>query len=246
VSTPGLHNSSSSIVFNLERTGDVFDVLASTDTGFVKLLSLTGPNVSAPVVLDLVANVVEATIEPQILTFKNFYVLGGDGGALTDLTGGTLTDPIPLPSSTVGSISGDIGGAAPSSDYYSFYWRGGEFDASVGVADAAELDPQPTYTFELCQGTSCTDVVQETVADNGNGWESSLSASLAPGYYTVGIINGAPATDPSFSITFNTPISQVISTPEPSTWAMMLLGFAGLGWARWRRGSVVVRTSART
>ncbi len=25
--------------------------------------------------------------------------------------------------------------------------------------------------------------------------------------------------------------------PEPSTWALMLLGFAGLGWTGWRRGS---------
>jgi hypothetical protein len=24
------------------------------------------------------------------------------------------------------------------------------------------------------------------------------------------------------------------AVPEPSTWAMMLLGFAGLGWAGWR------------
>ncbi|MBV8794659.1 MAG: PEP-CTERM sorting domain-containing protein [Hyphomicrobiales bacterium] len=28
---------------------------------------------------------------------------------------------------------------------------------------------------------------------------------------------------------------------EPSTWAMMLLGFAGLGWAGWR-GHIAART----
>ena len=27
-----------------------------------------------------------------------------------------------------------------------------------------------------------------------------------------------------------------IAVPEPSTWAMMLLGFAGLGYAAWRGG----------
>jgi PEP-CTERM motif len=235
VNTSPILNSSSSVVFDLQRVGDVFNVSASTDHGFVNLVSLTGSNVSAPVVLDLVANVAEGTVEPQTLTFTNFYVLGGSGGAL-ELTGGTATDPIPLPSSTVGSISGDIGGASPSSDYYSFYWTGGEFEASVGVADAAELIPQPAYTFELCEGTSCADVLQTTTADSENAWQSSLSGNLAQGYYTVGIIDNSSTPDPSFSITFDTPISQLTSgVPEPSTWAMLLLGFAGLGYAGYRK-----------
>ena len=33
-------------------------------------------------------------------------------------------------------------------------------------------------------------------------------------------------------------LSQSSAIPEPSTWAMMLLGFAGLGWAGYRRASV--------
>jgi hypothetical protein len=36
-------------------------------------------------------------------------------------------------------------------------------------------------------------------------------------------------------LTFPTPVSFVLSSvPEPSTWAMMLLGFAGLGFAGYR------------
>ena len=31
--------------------------------------------------------------------------------------------------------------------------------------------------------------------------------------------------------------SSIYSVPEPSTWAMMLIGFAGLGYAGWRRRS---------
>jgi hypothetical protein len=34
----------------------------------------------------------------------------------------------------------------------------------------------------------------------------------------------------------STPLSSTLTIPEPSTWAMMLLGFMGLGYAGYRRG----------
>ena len=34
-----------------------------------------------------------------------------------------------------------------------------------------------------------------------------------------------------------TPIT--VSVPEPSTWALMVIGFAGLGWIGRRRASVI-------
>ena len=37
--------------------------------------------------------------------------------------------------------------------------------------------------------------------------------------------------DPSFAMFLTLPPSTVSTVPEPSTWAMMLLGFAGLGFA---------------
>ena len=51
---------------------------------------------------------------------------------------------------------------------------------------------------------------------------------LDPDWLRVGSdIVGAGAFNAAFSLTGNT-------VPEPSTWAMMLLGFAGLGFAGWR------------
>ena len=55
---------------------------------------------------------------------------------------------------------------------------------------------------------------------------------IAPDWLRVGtdIVGGTPA--PTFNAAFSLDGSVV---PEPSTWAMMLLGFAGLGFAGYRR-----------
>ena len=54
-------------------------------------------------------------------------------------------------------------------------------------------------------------------------------AALDPDWLRVGTdIVGAGAFNAAFSLSGS-------AVPEPSTWAMMLLGFAGLGFAGWRR-----------
>jgi hypothetical protein len=96
------------------------------------------------------------------------------------------------------------------------------------------LATAPTsFEFELCGGTSCvSDVLQEVVADSADGWQNALSGDLSAGYYTVGIIEDG-AGDPQYNFTFATPLTA--SVPETSTWAMMLLGFAGFGYVGYRR-----------
>jgi hypothetical protein len=140
-----------------------------------------------------------------------------------------------LPATPVNSVSADIGGNSPDSSFYSFYWGGGAFAISVNVSAASVLDSPPIYLFELCNGTTCGDVLQQTTVDADNEWPSGLSGDLAAGYYTVGIIDQTPSDDPNFVITFAEPLSPIASVPEPRTWAMMLIGFAGLGYAGYRR-----------
>jgi hypothetical protein len=233
VNTPSTPDPSSTATLEIERIGDIVDVYASTGAGFTKLLSLNGSNLSGPVQLNLQEDVQGGQPTSQTVTYTNFYVVNNPGAHLTDFTGGTADDPIPLPSSTVSSITGDIGGTGtPNSDFYSFYWKGGSFEASVGVTNAAELTPQPTFEFELCAGTSCS----VATADAADDWAASLMiADLSPGTYTLGIIDETPSPDPTFTIAFGTPISQTLGVvPEPSTWAMMLAGFAGLGFMSYR------------
>jgi hypothetical protein len=45
----------------------------------------------------------------------------------------------------------------------------------------------------------------------------------------------ADARAAGFTVSFQSDFEATV--PEPSTWAMLLLGFAGLGFAGWRRAS---------
>jgi hypothetical protein len=82
-------------------------------------------------------------------------------------------------------------------------------------------------------GLSCGTVLQTAFAKSADSWQSSLSGYLAPGYYTTGVILQGEV-DPEFSIDFTTPVVGG-AVPEASTWAMMILGFAGIGFMAYRR-----------
>ena len=55
---------------------------------------------------------------------------------------------------------------------------------------------------------------------------TGFTGALGPGQYSVWIEDDKPS---SYDFSFQ------IAVPEPSTWAMMLVGFAGLGFAGYRR-----------
>ena len=63
-------------------------------------------------------------------------------------------------------------------------------------------------------------------------------SNLAPDWLRIGTdIVGGGAFNAAFSLTGS-------AVPEPSTWAMMLLGFAGLGFAGYRRAKSIIASSS--
>jgi hypothetical protein len=57
---------------------------------------------------------------------------------------------------------------------------------------------------------------------------------LSPTRIVVDVTSDLPAVGSSLILDVSfTPVGPPV--PEPSTWALMLLGFAGLGFAGWRR-----------
>ena len=228
----------SDITLRLSRSGANLDLAASIGTGgFETLYSLTGTSVLGPTGFDLTGYGVPGLPTTSTTTYTDFEIETHAPSSVSGVSGGTPSSPVLLPTSTVGSVSGDIGGTGPTSDYFSFYWEGGNFAASVGVPNADVLEPPASYQFDLCAGLSCSTVFESVSADPSNNYENALSGDLTAGYYTVGIILEGVSPDPTYSVVFSTPViggSVSSAVPEPSTWAMMLAGFACLGYAGYR------------
>ncbi len=178
VDTQPTLTSTSLINFTLTRSGDVFNVYGSSGGAYVNLLTLTGAAVTGLTGFDLTGWGEPGIDAPETTIFSNLSIIPSVGGDISGLTGGTSDNPIPLPPTPVESVSGSIGGDSPSSEFYSFYWKGGAFSASVGVPDASALLSPPSYLFELCDGSSCGDIREQTIADSRNDWSSELSGDL--------------------------------------------------------------------
>ena len=216
------------VVFRLSRAGDVFTA-AFADAqsgGFQQLVQLTGSNVTGPVGMDLAVFGSTGQADQGIATYSLFTVLTQAPQDLT-LAGGGASDPTLLPSGTT-SVSDSIGGGAGSTDYYSFNWQGGQFSALADILHATDPD---FYDLELCAGGVCTtaDKLSDVTLNSGDNWQGGIADDLAPGLYTVGLSENGAGPDPDFNIIFATPVAGAV--PEPSTWALMLLGFGAIGAA---------------
>ena len=170
VNTPTIPSLSPSMDFTLARSGDNFTAYVSFGGAYVNVYTLTGPAISEPVLIDIGAFGEPGLDISETTTFHDLVVINSVSPDVVGLTGGTVDNPIPLPAIPINTISGNIGDGFPNSDFYSFYWNGGAFAVSVGVPDASILTSPPSYLFQLCNGTTCNDVLQQTVADVDNDW----------------------------------------------------------------------------
>ena len=73
-----------------------------------------------------------------------------------------------------------------------------------------------------------------SLASNGNSGATTIGFAATGNVVTIAAITGLPEFDFFIdNIHFNEPL--VLGVPEPSTWAMMILGFAGVGFMAYRR-----------
>ncbi len=62
----------------------------------------------------------------------------------------------------------------------------------------------------------------------------TAAGDAAPLGFALSFLNPGDANNQTL-VTESTDLSRTSPVPEPSTWALMLLGFAGLGYAAFRR-----------
>ena len=151
-------------------------------------------------------------------------------GTIPSFSADPLGDTLPYMSVEGGSTEQVVFGAPRTS--ISIYW--GSIDGNQGGNNNLNTFAITVDNYTL----TGADLV--AMGATGTGDQTSPA-----GNELITITGLAPFTTATFSSTNNafefalaTPIG-IPGTPEPSTWAMMMLGFAGLGYAAFRRNTKV-------
>jgi hypothetical protein len=138
---------------------------------------------------------------------------------LTGDQGGTTSAPVYLVGGApIGEITGTISGVG-AEDYYWFGWGGGVFAATASITGASG---GASYLFSAGVAGACNSIGSGTL-NSGDSFSDAISAGNLPaGQYCIGL-DANSASDPNFSLAFNTPVS---GTPEPSTFVLLSAGLA--------------------
>ena len=118
-------------------------------------------------------------------------------------------------------------------------------DIYLNLTGGAELpgsDPFQSLTFTYSIDGSSPVVEMFTTVAAADAFFNGMSINLgdfAAGTQTLDLTYALTAEGdaPNYYLQFNTAGTGIQPVPEPSTWAMMLLGFAGLSYVGWRRAN---------
>jgi hypothetical protein len=160
------------------------------------------------------------------------------GGAVTGING---------PANEITAVSGTIGNVTVSS--FSGDWPGGVALNSYAVSAGLFTDPNdaPTpYTMVNVPGTGAPSGADYPI---DNVWYQGMAGVHLDGTNGIAVLLSNGAADylfgcdqdsscSGYSLMEGEPQGNIAAVPEPSTWAMLLLGFLGVGFEAYRRKSV--------
>ena len=141
-------------------------------------------------------------------------------------------DPV-FPVGADESISQTITGLAKGAKYeLTFYWAGAEQYLSSGATTEG-------WTVSLGGGPTQSTITDHTPSHGFSPWTKvtmDFQASSATEALKFLATGGPSATQPPFVLLDGVSLTSV---PEPATWAMLLVGFLGVGFAARRRRTAV-------
>jgi hypothetical protein len=171
--------------------------------------------------------------------------------------GDSVFQSIPQPGNVAGLPSVDLVSVSDGFGNLVFQGNSVDLDGSTGSGNspAGELRsvmslPTGNYTLQFEFAGNERGATPETTVISLGGTSFSLTPPSSQGYTltTLSFINESGnlsftdlgPSDQQGNLIDNVVLSTTgvrsVATPEPSTWAMMVIGFAGLGFAAFRRG----------
>jgi choice-of-anchor C domain-containing protein len=160
-----------------------------------------------------------SSIGPWSVTGVNVDLIGGYWQAPNNVAG---TGSVDLDGTNPGGISQTLGLIAGKTYSLSFYLSGNPYG----------LDP--TKTVDVSVGGFSQNFTYVT----GSNSAGNMLYAFEQVWFVAGAANTLSFTSLDASYSTTGPVVggvSVTAVPEPSTWAMMLLGFGGLGFAGYRR-----------
>jgi hypothetical protein len=154
---------------------------------------------------------------------------GIETGTIANFSADPLGDTLPYMSVQGGGKEQVVFGTARTS--ISIYW--GSIDGNQGGNNNLN-----TLAITV-DGFTLTGADLVGMGALGTGSQTSPSGNELITITGLGSFTTATftSTNNAFEFSLATPITTTGGTPEPSTWAMMMLGFAGLGYAAFRRNT---------
>ena len=163
-------------------------------------------------------------------TAANAAVTIGSTGSANGISTALITDPVGNPNKVEFDTTNAAAGAFTS--WFNFF----SDSSNLGVFSVTTAtDPASSVSLlQLFTGGSMTVAGATLVASNpGSGISGSLTSALLPNTWYTFQYSGTLATGGDIS----GPASFYVraAVPEPATWGLMLLGFAGIGMVMRRR-----------